>query len=119
MPYGTLAIDTLNASTGVLATQNGMTGIAKAWVSYNASTQTIRSSFNCSSVTRNTASNYTFNAATAFADNNYAAVCTVGGTTNNYGLAPWTSIAASTTQIGFTHNGATDSTYMSLIIFST
>ena len=105
--------NTGNTVTGSTVVQ----GTAKAWVSYNASTTTIRSSFNCSSVTRNSASNYTFNVANAFADANYATVCTVGGTTNNYGLAPWTSIVASTTQIGFTHNGATDSTYISLVVF--
>mgnify|MGYP000388481891 CR=1 FL=1 len=31
---GQLTIDTLKASSGVLATQNGMTGIAKAWVTF-------------------------------------------------------------------------------------
>ena len=115
--------NTITANTMVDATGNTIPastlvqGSAKAWVSYNASTTTIRSSFNCSSVTRNSASNYTFNVVNAFADVNYATVCTVGGTTNNYGLAPWTSIVASTTQIGFTHNGATDSTYISLVVF--
>ena len=43
---GQLTIDTLRASTGVLATQNGMTGIAKAWVNYNGSTQTVVGSYN-------------------------------------------------------------------------
>ena len=115
--------NTITANTMVDATGNTILasslvqGSAKAWVSYNASTTTIRSSFNCSSVTRSSATNYTFNVANAFADANYATVCTVGGTTNNYGLAPWTSIAASTTQIGFTHNGASDSTYISLVVF--
>ena len=115
--------NTITANTMVDATGNTILasslvqGSAKAWVSYNASTTTIRSSFNCSSVTRNSATNYTFNAINAFVDTNYAAVCTAGGTTNNYGLAPWTSIVASTTQIGFTHNGSVDSTYISLVVF--
>jgi hypothetical protein len=71
MAYGSLAIDTLNASTGVLATQNGMTGIAKAWVQYNGVTQTITSSFNVSSVTYNSTGNYTINFTTAMANANY------------------------------------------------
>jgi len=52
MAYGSLAIDTLNASTGVLATQNGMTGIAKAWVQFTGASggATINQSFNVSSV---------------------------------------------------------------------
>ena len=37
---GTLTISTLNDSSGVLATQNGMTGIAKAWVNFAGSTGT-------------------------------------------------------------------------------
>jgi hypothetical protein len=48
---GALTISTLNNDTGVLATQNGMTGIAKAWVVYNGVTQTILNSFNISSIT--------------------------------------------------------------------
>jgi hypothetical protein len=116
--------NTITANTMVDATGNTIPastlvqGSAKAWVSYNASTTTIRSSFNCSSVTRSSATNYIFNAVNAFVDTNYATVCTVGGATNNYGLAPWTAtITPSTTQIGFTHNGSVDSTYISLVVF--
>lgn len=71
---GTLTIDTLKASSGVLATQNGMTGIAKAWVNYNGSAQTIRGSFNVSSLTRTAAGYYTVNFTTAMSDANYSAV---------------------------------------------
>ena len=35
---GALTISTLKDSSGVLATQNGMTGIPKAWVTFNGST---------------------------------------------------------------------------------
>ena len=68
---GQLTIDTLKASTGVLATQNGMTGIAKAWVKYNGYTPAILSSFNISSVTRNAAGDYTLNFTTAMANADY------------------------------------------------
>jgi len=47
---GALTISTLNNDTGVLATQNGMTGIAKAWVCVDTA-GTIQGSFNVSSVT--------------------------------------------------------------------
>lgn len=71
---GTLITDTLKASSGVLATQNGMTGIAKAWVSYNAVAQTIRSSFNVSSVTYNSTGVWTVNFSTAMPSAEYAVV---------------------------------------------
>ena len=68
---GQLTIDTLKASTGVLATQNGMTGIAKAWVNWTGSTAVIRASYNVSSVTRNATGDYTINFSTAMVDTNY------------------------------------------------
>lgn len=72
-------ITTLNAPSGVLATQNGMTGIAKAWVNYNGNGQAVRNSFNVSSVTYNTTSDYTVNFTTAIASANPATVVSAGG----------------------------------------
>jgi hypothetical protein len=69
---GQLTVDTLRASTGVLATQNGMTGIAKAWCNFTGSSATINGSFNVSSVTRNSTGNYTVNFTTAMSNANYA-----------------------------------------------
>ena len=82
---GQLTIDTLKASSGVLATQNGMTGIAKAWVNFQGSgtVATIRGSFNVSSITRNSTGYYTVNMTTALADANYSAVA--GSQINNGG----------------------------------
>jgi hypothetical protein len=82
---GRIVTSTLNNDTGVLATQNGMTGIAKAWVNYNASAQTIRGSFNISSVTYNGTGNYTLNFTTAMPDANYAITGT--GQTNDAGTS--------------------------------
>ena len=84
MPYGTLAIDTINASTGVLATQNGMTGIAKAWVNFNSSggAGTIRASFNISSVTYSSTGVYVLNFTTAMPDANYALTAVGNNTTS-------------------------------------
>ena len=73
---GQLTIDTLKASSGVLATQNGMTGIAKAWVSYNGVAQTISNSFNVSSVTYNTTGSYTVNFTTAMPNATYSILST-------------------------------------------
>lgn len=69
---GALTISTLNNDTGVLATQNGMTGIAKAWVQYNGSTGAVNGSFNVSSVTRNNTGDYTVNFTTSMPNTNYA-----------------------------------------------
>lgn len=75
---GRITISTLNNDTGVLATQNGMTGIAKAWVNFQGgqgnTAGTIDGSFNVSSVTRNSAGNYTVNFTTAMSNANYAPV---------------------------------------------
>ena len=65
-------VTTLNGSSGVLATQNGMTGIAKAWCNFTGSSATINGSFNVSSVTRNSTGNYTVNFTTAMSNANYA-----------------------------------------------
>lgn len=70
---GKLTLSTLNNDTGVLAVQNGMTGIAKAWVNFNGTgTVAIRDSFNISSVTRNGTGDYTLNFTTAMPNSNYA-----------------------------------------------
>lgn len=70
---GALTISTLNNDTGVLATQNGMTGIAKAWVNFNGTgTVAIRASFNVSSITDNGTGDYTVNFTTAMPNANYA-----------------------------------------------
>jgi hypothetical protein len=70
---GALTISTLNDDAGVLATQNGMTGIAKAWVNFNGTgTPAIRSSFNVSSITDNGTGDYTVNFTTAMPNANYS-----------------------------------------------
>jgi hypothetical protein len=80
---GTLTIDTLKASSGVLATQNGMTGIAKAWINYNGSAQTISGSFNVSSVTYSATGKYIINFTTAMPNANYAVACTGSNTSGS------------------------------------
>ena len=71
---GRVVVSTLNDDTGVLATQNGMRGIAKAWVNFNGTgTVAIRDSFNVSSITDNATGNYTVNFTTAMPNVNYVA----------------------------------------------
>jgi hypothetical protein len=70
---GSLVVSTLNNDTGVFATQNGMTGIAKAWVNFNGTgTVAIRDSFNVSSITDNGTGDYTVNFTTAMPNANYS-----------------------------------------------
>ena len=67
-------VTTLNATSGVLATQNGMTGIAKAWVRFRGgASPTIDGSFNISSITRTGTGQYTVNFTTAMPNTNYSA----------------------------------------------
>jgi hypothetical protein len=76
---GRITVSTLNDDTGVLATQNGMTGIAKAWVNFNGvGSATIRTSFNVSSVTRTALGQYTINFTTAMPNANYVQAITAG-----------------------------------------
>lgn len=97
---GRVVVSTLNDDTGVLLTQNGMRGIAKAWVNYNGIAQTIRDSFNVSSVTRNNTGDYTINFTTAMPNANYGFAGTSQGAgggnifigvEQNSGVAPTTS----------------------------
>jgi hypothetical protein len=85
---GTLTIDTLKASSGVLATQNGMTGVCKAWVTFTGTTGAIYGgagvgSFNVGSITKNGTGDYTVNFTTAMTSANYSpfvyATATGGG----------------------------------------
>jgi hypothetical protein len=95
---GTLVANTINTDTGIFATNNAYLGIAKAWVNYKGtSTQSIRSSFNVSSVTRNGTGDYTINFSTAMIDANYA-VSGVGG--NNDSSAGYVVIYQSGGQAG-------------------
>ena len=72
---GRLVVNTLNTDTvgAVLTTQNGMTGIAKAWVNFNGTgTVAIRDSFNVSSITDNGTGDYTVNFTTVMPNANYS-----------------------------------------------
>jgi hypothetical protein len=70
---GQITISTLKDDAGVLATQNGMTGICKAWVNFDGTgTPSIRGSFNVSSITDNGTGDYTVNFTTAMPNANYS-----------------------------------------------
>lgn len=71
---GTIVASTLSDGTNSTSTTNCIQGSAKAWVNYNGNSQTVRASYNVSSVTRNSAGNYTMNFTTAMANADYAPV---------------------------------------------
>ena len=73
---GTIVANVLNTDTsgGIYTTNNAYLGMAKAWVNFNGGTAAIRSSFNISSVTRNSAGIWTVNFSIAMANANYAIV---------------------------------------------
>lgn len=99
---GQLTIDTLKASSGVLATQNGMTGIAKAWVSFSGNgSVTISQSFNISSITRTNTGQYTINFTTAMPNSGYSAVLGVLCVSNPY-LSGGSIAFQSTSSLGIT-----------------
>ena len=69
-----------NISNGSVSTSstNVIQGSAKAWVNYNANTQTVLNSFNVSSVTYGGTGNYTANFTTAMPNATYCPVFGAG-----------------------------------------
>jgi len=96
---GKVVVSTLNNDTGVLATQNGMTGIAKAWVNFNGTgTVALRDSFNVSSITDNGTGDYTVNFTTALPNANYSMnVTTSNNSSGAAGSGAVTLFVANTT----------------------
>ena len=131
MPYGTIACDTLTASTGVLASQNGMTGIAKAWVRFTGSNGSVLSSFNVSSVTRGGVGTYAINFTTAMVDANYVGVglgstsVGTGGASagtpyymvNTYSPVTNTVVLPTTTSYAFGANTGADPFFVAMAVF--
>jgi hypothetical protein len=122
---GALTISTLNDDTGVLATQNGMTGIAKAWVNFNGTgTVAIRDSFNVSSITDNGTGNYTVNLTTAMPNSNYSVIASANNGLDGSGINtsvatyPISSSSASVKTIAATAGTAFDAVWVSASVFS-
>ena len=106
---GALTISTLNNDTGVLATQNGMTGIAKAWVNFDGTgTPAIRGSFNVSSITDNGTGNYTINFTTAMPNANYCFIPNASYNSQNYQGTQ--TISLTTTSVQFQSRNAANNT---------
>jgi hypothetical protein len=105
---GKLTISTLNNDTGSLATQNGMTGIAKAWVNFNGNSTplTINNSFNVSSITRVATGVFDFTMTSAMPNSNYA-ICALNGGGTSLFLVRDNSDASARTATSFRLNFAT------------
>jgi hypothetical protein len=101
---GQLTVDTLRASTGVLATQNGMTGIAKAWVTFNGgagnTAGVINGSFNVSSITVNGTGNYTINFTTTMPNTTYTVLGTGSWGPNSLGAVMKIDASQTTSSVG-------------------
>jgi hypothetical protein len=112
---------TLNTPTGVLATQNGMTGIAKAWVNYNGNTNTILGSFNVSSVTVNATGDFSINFTTAMPNATYSAVYSQqAGIAGSYGFSGINSQSTSAVRVTSMNNagGGQNSSIANVIVIS-
>ena|SRR5210317_101301 len=92
MANGTIAFDTLQTSGQITGTAKSVdtdyvvNGSAKAWTNYKGtSTNSIRDSFNTTSVTDNGAGDYTQNITNSFssADNSYAVSCQASDSADN------------------------------------
>lgn len=122
---GGLTISTLNNDTGVLQTQNGMTGIPKAWVNFNGTTSpaTIRGSFNVSSVTKTGGGSFTINFSVAMPNINYAIVANAQSPGSSAGNVTLNGIPSSTSSFNIVcynsnFSATQDSTVACVAVFS-
>ena len=120
---GVVQTATLNTPTGVLATQNGMTGIAKAWVNFNGTgTVAIRNSFNVSSITDDGTGLYTINFTTAMPNANYSPTINGGSGTGASAIGLLFTSAPSTTafSVGMLNAAGSfvDREYVCVAVFS-
>ena len=121
---GTLTISTLSDGTNSTSATNCIQGSAKAWVNFNGTNGTIYTSYNTSSVTRNSAGNYTMNLTNALTSANYSA-CGMGGAisggsgnSTNLFLTTY-NLTASAFQFGTLNTSAvnSDQNYVSVALF--
>jgi hypothetical protein len=124
----TLTVQTISNGTVSTSSANVIQGSARAWVSYNGTAGTIRTSYNVSSVTKNTTGDYTINFSTAFANANYAATFGArndgGGSGANYQVLVKIGTTPTTTALnivgGAPSNGVLyDSAYIYASVFNT
>jgi hypothetical protein len=106
----TLVAQTISNGTVSTSSANVIQGSAKAWLNYDAIAQTVKGSFNISSVTYNSTGNYTLNFTTAMANANYCPVvcqtsfsaANIGGDAFIAGTASGGATLKTTTQLMLT-----------------
>jgi hypothetical protein len=81
----TLAANASNIKTALNASGDAPIFAARAWVNYNGLANSIQSSGNVSSVTRNATGYYTVNLTTAMPDANYSVLISDGVSDGNWG----------------------------------
>ena len=119
---GTLTLTTLSDGTNSTSATNCIQGSAKAWVNFNGSTPpSIRASYNVTSVTRNSAGDFTVNFTNAFSDTNYTVLISAGNPsgTPNIDREEISAYTTTTCRILFTNSGVAniDPTYASFAAF--
>ena len=121
---GTLTISTLSDGTNSTSATNPIRGSARAWVNWNGTNGSIRSSYNVSSVTRTNVGQYTVTFTTAFANANYASTGSAGGAVRNNTVGdvafPESLYAAATVgvDVQYSHTVAFDAPVISVACFS-
>jgi hypothetical protein len=94
---GTVITDTINTASGIQSTNNALLGCAKAFATFNGlsgASPVIKSSYNVSSITRNSTGNYTVSMTTAMADANYTVLF---GGYNASGEGGWNTVTSGIT----------------------
>jgi hypothetical protein len=110
---GRVVVSTLNNDTGPLATQNGMTGIAKAWIKFDGPTLTITSSFNVSSISYSGSGTFVVNFTTALGAN--PAIC-ANSSYNGSGSGNWVGINVSSSTSAIVQSSSTAVSNQSVVI---
>jgi hypothetical protein len=125
---GQLTIATLSDGVNSTSSTNCIKGSAKAWVNFNGTGGTIRSSYNVSSITVSATGQFLVNLTTAMADINYSVIASSSSSATNAALGanimtgtPWSVLAPTTTQFGvvtpISTTAATALTYNCVAVF--
>ena len=124
MAYGTLLTDTIKSSISGPVTFQNTSGteigtLCRAWVNYNASTSTIKGSFNVSSVTNAGSGQLTVNFTNALPDANYAVVCggDYGNSTDSVKVTTGGTYSTTAVQVRNVGNTATATAVNCIAVF--
>lgn len=124
MAYGSLLADVVKSSISGPVTFQNTSGteigtLCRAWVNYNASTSTIKGSFNVSSVTNAGSGQLTVNFTNALPDANYAVVCggDYGNSTDSVKVTTGGTYSTTAVQVRNVGNTATATAVNCIAVF--